>query len=185
MLGLKPNEIANPFGQVWKETQINLCAACSFVEIIKNHNPFQHLNLPTFAVNSLQSAKFQFCVYLFWRRTPKRAFLFIKLRILPVDVFPFYLFQIEFHIPTWETEMRVQLQGNFSSNSSKFSLKIPSFCCCCQMCDMGLSSWADEHQHRMTPMIVTKTMMMTVITVTMTILANFHRPRPPSMDMSH
>ena len=44
---------------------------------------------------------------------------------------------------------------------------------------MALCSWTDEQQHRMTPMIVTKTMMTTaVITVTMTILANFHRAEP-------
>ena len=50
------------------------------------------------------------------------------------------------------------------------------------MCDMADHSWLDEHQHRKTPMLVTKTMVMTVTTVTTTILANFH---PPFVDIGH
>ena len=78
MLGLKPNEIANPFGQVWKELRNpwnkSVCRVQLCRTIIKNHNLFQLLNLPTFPVNSLQSAEFQFCVYLFWRTVKGLSF---------------------------------------------------------------------------------------------------------------
>jgi len=118
-----------------------------------------------------------------------KGFPFHQIRILPVVVFPFYPFKIEFYFFLWETHMWAceeigRIKSSVTDAGRTTSLQQQTSFCCCQMCDMALCSWADEHQHRMTPMIMTKTMMMTVITVTMTILANFHRPRP-CMDMSH